>query len=312
MMKATNFQMGNTTAIFLGATVLVLSPLLFVTLGRTRPSSSEHNVSWVSALPNRFENGNSQASLTSSSSTRKTLTIPFVTLSFNQTNSTDQLIVDHNCAALQSHGMHFHIFTDDINQPACAASSCTCHFFQQQTCECPYAKPNERCFCAKIHFLRDIMTNPSPTFDEFVFIDSDLIIVQPDQFIPALIARTRHFDFLAPYAYQQLGNWKYSNQFNSGLFFIRRNQAVDYNGLMDTWHRMKSSNDQIVFSSFVRQTTRKWDSLSLKWHCRNLERSENNIRIDECYTQHSKKPARQPLFDSGFRLQRSEDLLPVN
>lgn len=300
-MKATNFHMGRTTVIFLGAAVLLLFPLLLLTL-TPMPTSSSNSLTWVNTLRNRFK-GNT-ASLPSSSTT-ETPNIPFVTLSFNQTNSTDHLIIDHNCAVLQSHGLHFHIFTDDFSQPACASSSCTCHFFQQPICSCPHAKPNERCFCSKLLFLRDLLVDPSPTFDAFAFIDSDLIIVQPGQFIPALLARTKHFDFLAPYAYQQLSNWRYTNQFNSGLFFIRRNQTVDYNGLLDEWNRMKSSNDQIVFSSFVRKTTRKWDSLSLKWHCRNLERTENNIRMEECYTQHSKKLARKALFDSGFKLRKS-------
>lgn len=300
--------MGRTTVIFLGATALLLFPLLLLTLLPMSPSSSSSYLTWVNTLRNRFKVTNkTSTSLTSSSSTTELPDIPFVSLSFNQTNSTDQLIIDHNCAVIQSHGLHFHIFTDDLSQSACASSSCTCHFFIQPTCSCPHAKPKERCFCSKLLFLRDIMVNPSPTFDEFVFIDSDLIIVQPDQFIPALLARTRHFDFLAPYAYQELSKWRYKNQFNSGLFFIRRIHSVDYNGLLDLWNRMKSSNDQIVFSAFVRSTTRKWDSLSLKWHCRNLDRSENDIRIEDCYTQHSKKMGRKALFDSGFRLRRSVD-----
>lgn len=39
---------------------------------------------------------------------------------------------------------------------------------------------------------------------------------------------------------------------------------MDYNGLLDEWERLRSTNDQIVFSSFVRKTMTKWDTLSLK------------------------------------------------
>lgn len=80
---------------------------------------------------------------------------------------------------------------------------------------------------------------------------------------------------------------------------------MDYNGLLNKWDIMRISNDQIAFSSFVCKTMTRWDTLSLKWHCWNLERLENDIWIEECYTHHSKMMARHALFDTGFRLWQS-------
>lgn len=147
------------------------------------------------------ERDNTKTFLTSSPSVQLS-NIPFFTLSFNQTNGVDHSIIGHNCALIQADGLNLHIFTDNLTQPVCSSSSCTYHIYQPKPCSCPHALPNERCFYTKLHFLRDILIDSSDTFDEFVFIHSDVIIVQPEQFIPALLTRTTHFDFLAPYSYQ--------------------------------------------------------------------------------------------------------------
>lgn len=300
-MKVADCQSRAIAVILVGASVLWLLPQLHIHL-----VSSPNRLAWSAAFHSGLTVSNSARHVLSTASEHNP-SISFVTLSFNHTRGDDHDIIDHNCAVIHSHGLQLHIFTDNLTQPACSSSStsCTCHRFQEPVCSCPYSLLNERCFCTKLLFLRDILVNPLPTFDEFVFIDADLIIVKPELFIPALLARTKHFDFLSPYAYQELSNWRYTNQFNSGLFFIRRNKSVDYNGLIDEWKRLGSSNDQIVLSSFVRKNVRNWDTLSLKWHCRHLNRREHNIPISDCYTHHSKRLLRQALFDSGFKLLRS-------
>lgn len=208
--------------------------------------------------------------------------LKFVTLCFNQ--SMVKPMVDHNCAMLSQTGYPFFIYTDDLSQPYC--SVCVCRPFVLTGCLCPQPERFDCSLCEKLHFIVDLVQSMS----SFVFIDSDLIILKQD-FMPALQARTTHFDFLAAYGFGPYRNWRYSSQFNSGLMFIRRLSSINYTDMIQLMHTMGTNNDQNVISAFIQSHYARWDTLSLRWHCRYLFRSEHNINFSTCLTFHGRQKA---------------------
>lgn len=203
----------------------------------------------------------------------------FVTLSFNF--GPVRPMVEHNCAMLSRAGYEFDIYTDNTTQPHC--STCNCIHFERSHCRCPQPDRFDCSLCEKLFFLSQQMKN----LPEFVFIDSDLIILR-EEFMAALVARTRHFDFLATYGFGRYDKWHYNAPFNSGLMFIRRLDGIDYSKMIDMMQEMGNNNDQNVISVFVRKYYTRWDSLSLKWHCRYLHRPEHSIKFEDCFTFHGR------------------------
>lgn len=230
--------------------------------------------------------------------------LSFVTLCFNQ--SSVKHMVDHNCAFLTKAGYHFNIYTDDLSQPYC--SICSCKPFRPTKCTCPQPERSDCSLCEKLMF----MVKLTETMSTYVFIDSDLIILR-DTFMPALQARTTHFDFLAAYGFGPYRNWHYTSQFNSGLMFLRRLDHINYTKMIDIMYDMGTNNDQNVISSFVQKYYRNWDTLSLRWHCRYLYRKEHNIDFSNCMTFHGRNGALQHVLEtSKFQLSSTtEAQLPV-
>lgn len=120
-------------------------------------------------------------------------------------------------------------------------------------------------------------------FQEFVFLDSDLLILK-DFFLDHLSKRAMAHDFLASYAHKFVDSFSYTKQFNSGLVFIRRLPGLDYHKLEDLLYERKTQREQGIISNFVQSNYRNWDVLSWKWHCRMLQRLSQDIPLADCYT----------------------------
>lgn len=222
----------------------------------------------------------------------------FVTLLFNI--PTDRAVVDHNCARLSRSGYKFEIYTDSLDQSYC--SVCECIQFVPRNCSCPHPDRYDCPLCEKLHFLLYMIL----TKDEFVFIDSDLIILR-DDFMPALLGRTKHFDFIASYGFGNYSRWKYSGPFNSGLMFVRRLDHIDYHELIALMTSLGTNNDQNVISDFIHRKYKRWDTLSLQWHCRYLFRSEHDIDFHDCFTFHGRwNDLKSALNRENFTLLRTE------
>lgn len=210
---------------------------------------------------------------------------PVVTLSFNKTH--DQQLIEHNCAMMQRSGHEFLVYTDDLERAHC--SVCTCIRFQRRGCDCPRPQDRTCGLCEKLHFVVERVGE----FEEFVFLDSDLVILH-GEFLDRLYRRSRDFDFLASYGFGNPCEMRYTAMFNSGLFFMRRLEGVNYSEMVDLMWSKGGNNDQNVISQFVRDQYLDWDVLSLKWHCRFLENLPKKgmrgpgIPIRDCYALHGR------------------------
>lgn len=222
----------------------------------------------------------------------------FITLAFE--NVEDHPMIDHNCVRLSQNGYQYEIYTDDLSESYC--SVCSCIQFVPSNCTCPQPTEHGCELCEKLSFIQARLTDKH----EFVFLDSDLIILRED-FMPALKARMTHFDFLASYGFGNNSLWHYSGNLNSGLFFMRRLQKLDYRLLTKMMFELNNNNDQNILSAFVRKFYRRWDSLSLQWHCRYLFRAEHDIRIENCFTFHGRDQALASAMKGGqFSLLRTQ------
>lgn len=215
--------------------------------------------------------------------TRDTSSVKFVSLTYN--GSEDLQVLEHNCVLLSRAGYTFELHTDDLGLRIC--KTCTCVPFSMYDCVCPNAN-GMKCVCNKLHFVIDSMQ----TYDQYVFLDSDLVIMN-DAFMPALLVRTEHFDFIAAYGFPRKGSWTYRWFFNSGLFFIRRIDGLNYTEMIDIRDKLNKNGDQIAISEFVHAYYERWDVLSLRWHCRFLYRSEYSIDPKDCLTYHGHDDARR-------------------
>lgn len=137
--------------------------------------------------------------------------------------------------------------------------------------------------CEKLHFISRMVIK----LGEFALLDADLTILNPI-FMNRLYRRSRDFDFLASYGFGDICDRVYYSTFNSGLFFIRRIAQVDYSELVSTAWELRSNNDQNALSRFVYRRYEHWDSLSLRWHCRFLQKRGFEIEPRECYTIHGR------------------------
>lgn len=203
----------------------------------------------------------------------------FITLSYNF--NAERVMIDHNCALLSSTGHNYTITTDNTNGSFCRV--CNCVRFVPTGCECPEPGKYDCTLCEKLAWIVRMVE----TFDTFVFLDSDLIILD-ERFGDMLAARAQHVDFLAAYGFMPYANWRYLSMFNSGLMFMRRLPGVNYTSMMDMMFELKTNNDQNVISTFVLRTYQNWDTLSLKWHCRYLFRLEHDIPLGHCLTFHGR------------------------
>lgn len=122
-------------------------------------------------------------------------------------------------------------------------------------------------------------------FDEFVFLDNDLIILKP-VFLRHLYERSRQHDFLASYGHDFSIPQAYHRNFNSGLFFIRKQPGLNYTMMRAQMYDLKAVKDQPIVSWFIQSFYNNWDSLSYKWHCRFLRREKQDIPVEHCYTVH--------------------------
>lgn len=217
--------------------------------------------------------------------------LTFLTMIFNR--SFDEEFVEHNCMVISSSIQHrYIIYTDNATRSYCDV--CECKQLQFSNCECPQPDRNDCRLCEKLVFIKDKVKE----YGEYVYLDSDLLIVKHG-FMDWLQTRTKDFDFLAGYGFDKHLGSKYRGQFNSGLFFIRHLKHVDYGMLDDIMWEIRSNNDQNSLSYFVHSYIQRWDSLSLKWHCRFLHKIDYGIPPQDCFTMHGRGPAIHQLLDQA-------------
>lgn len=208
-----------------------------------------------------------------------------LTLSFSSTY--DQQLIEHNCVLISQTTHEFLIYTDDLSRPHC--SVCKCIPFKPEKVPCPYTAKKACRLRQKLSFL----IARAKELREFVFLDSDLVILHKD-FLDRLQTRSQDFDFLASYGFMNSCNNRYYQPFNSGLFFLRQLEGLNYSEMMGLMQREEFDNDQNAISKFVTEKYRDWDTLSLKWHCRFLGqkarrgRAVADISLRDCYTLHGR------------------------
>lgn len=186
----------------------------------------------------------------------------FLTLDANSSRFRSH--VEHNCEMLTRAGYEFHIHTDSTSAPYCR--QCSCKAFKVEECDCP-RHPEHRMLCNKLKFLSKSVIQ----YQEIVFLDADFIILT-DTFIPALLARTSAFDFLASYNFAYTDRRDFFNSFNSGLMFWRNLPDVDVTKMVEMVDEHDTCNDQYIVGKFVHKYISRWDTLSLAFHCRALQR----------------------------------------
>lgn len=202
------------------------------------------------------------------------------TLAYNVPWDMDK--VSHNCRMISGTRHRFLIFTDRMNAPFCRL--CRCRRFIPSRCPPPNAKPKARNNCEKSVFTARMV----PRLGEMVYLDSDLIIMRRD-FLDRLYWRSRGHDFLASYDPSGYGKEvKYYNFINSGLFFMRSVKSANYSDLVPRMYKARTGFDQSVLTRFVHQYYKHWDTLSWRWHCRNMLRMKQDTPLRECYTIHDR------------------------
>lgn len=292
--------------------VWVLTPIIIILLICIK-TANQHN------YPTPFWRPSSNSSPVSTASANNAVKeLTFITLSFGSKGAWRDSLVTHNCLMLnkENHKNHntistgspsfrtrFIIYTDNLTQPYC--SICECKQFQPANCSCP---PNgklceTRRQCEKLFFTTSMIA----TYDSFVFLDHDLIILK-DTFAAHLARRALDFDFLASRTHfkrdRYFGNAQnYYQVFNSGLFFIRRLPYLEVDEpkwLMYNETSADANTDQVYLSRWVLNRYKKWDELSFKWHCRDLK--DQNIPFEHCYTLHDSGNPELVLNEHNFSL----------
>lgn len=221
-----------------------------------------------------------------------------VTLAFGVAgeDSRSALII-HNCLQLAKTRHHFEVHTDNVSNVFC--SHCNCVRFKPRNCACPNPTKPACNHCEKLYFVIAQLKR----LNELLFLDSDLIILK-STFLSHLYPRTRVHDALAAHGHLNLNASRYYSGFNSGLLFLRRLPGMDYNDMARLMYNDRKNGDQGIISRFVFQHYKNWDSLSLKWHCRFLNRVGYDIPLSECYTVHDRREGWAILKQLNYSLLR--------
>lgn len=222
--------------------------------------------------------------------------LTFFTLSFGRT--VDDSSIAHNCRMISDSpsGHRFIVYTDNVNKSACRL--CECRQFKLTNCACPNKNIPFCNHCEKIHFGIRL----AKTEREFVFLDSDLIILKPTM-MDRLYIRSRAHDFLATYRQGiQQEKQKYFTVMNSGFYFLRAMPNVNYSEMISFYMKNRYNSDQDVLSELVFKYYDNWDVLSLQWHCRLLVKMGLDIPFDRCYTMHTRVERNVMLRALNFTL----------
>lgn len=237
----------------------------------------------------------------------------FFTLSYDtkaskvldEKRKTSEDIVLHNCLMAKNQSSsqreyQFVVYTDDMLLPVC--QQCDCRQFIRYNCSCPIKNcAGKRNICEKNHFFSHLMAQEK----EFVFLDFDLIILDGGLF-EEMYSRSRTNDFLATRAHGTFNAApKYRKGFNSGLVFIRTIPEADplllrkylYSGVT------RADYDQRVLSYFVHQHYKRWDELSIKWHCRKLGKAVySDMPLSDCVAFHPQNEEELERLKSNYTL----------
>lgn len=203
-----------------------------------------------------------------------------ITMAFGSTYDRAN-ILEHNCAMVSSSLHRFIVYTEHTDARFCR--KCTCRRLHRARCKCPDPSKPQCNLCEKLRFIISRIAEHS----EFLFLDSDLIILK-ESFLDRLSVRTVAHDALAAYAPVDPNPKKIHATINSGLLFLRRLPGVNYESMWTRMYHLKINDDQLHLSDLIFNNYDNWDSLSVRWHCRFLQREGYDIHPRDCYTIHDR------------------------
>jgi hypothetical protein len=196
-------------------------------------------------------------------------------------NSAEHVML-HNCLLIQTYNnisrndasisssspspaFNYVVYTDNLSLEVC--QHCECQEFKLYNCSCPVDDcEGKRNACEKNHLFSDLLEQEG----EFIFLDFDLAMLYPTV-LEEVKVRSRTTDFLATRAQASFRRSpRYRNDFNSGLVYIRKIPEADPMLLRRYMYAdvANGNQDQAILSYFVHHHYKRWDELSIKWHCR--------------------------------------------
>lgn len=202
---------------------------------------------------------------------------PFVTLHYGARR--DARVILHNCVMARRAGQVLTVHTTMARSAYCGV--CRCVSLKMSGCHKPTLRKN---LCDKLAFVAQAV----PRLRAFFFLDSDLLIVHR-RFFSALQLRAQSHDWLAAYGHHVRRAYpRYQNRFNTGLFFVRALNGVNYSQLMPMMAAYNSTSDQGVLSDFVLMHYRNWDALSVRFNCRAILRFKDDVPPHHCLAIHDR------------------------
>jgi len=208
--------------------------------------------------------------------------VPIVlTLHFKSLNDSPAIL--HNCMAAKSVNIPMIVHTEYMTADYCGV--CECKEFIPTNCPPPTTEGKNH--CEKMYWTIDALE----MYGEFIFLDADLLVIQPKELFYGMASRALSTDFLATYAHKPAFNHphKYFTPFNSGMMFIRHIPTANYTDLVPRMYRLNRNSHQTILSLFIFEFYgNRWDSLSWKWHCRFLMSLGHDIDPSHCLTIHDR------------------------
>jgi hypothetical protein len=229
----------------------------------------------------------------------------------------------HNCMLIQQYNnisrndasmgvsspaFNYLVYTDNLSLEVC--QHCECQEFKRYNCPCAVKDcKGDRNVCEKNHLFSDLLVQKG----EFIYVDFDMAMLYPTV-LEELKVRSQTTDFLATRAHASFRKSPgYRSDFNSGLVYIRKVPEVDPMLLRQYMYANFTNGrlDQAVLSDFVHHHYKRWDELSIKWHCRliniqsNLSGRKNtdiypDMDIHDCQTIHP--PTDEILAELNYTL----------
>lgn len=197
----------------------------------------------------------------------------------------DRVYVLHNCVQARRASARMLVVTENLDETYCRV--CECELFRPIGCLPPNRTAGAVNHCEKLNF----MARTVPAHGELIYLDSDVVVMTPT-FFSRLAVRSKAANFLATYGHDEYRAPRHYGYFNSGVLFIRAVENANFSELMPRMYKHATGYDQSILTNWVYDYYgTEWDTLSWKWHCRNLGLLRIDTPPDECITIHDRKEA---------------------
>lgn len=216
--------------------------------------------------------------------------------------------VAHNCRFVAGLPVkhRFVVAVDDPRQPLCKGGGgpCDCATLPERgacTCAASLVTEMDEASSAAGRRLRTSVRTKSATrcsacdkaelvvasaqeHGEVVYIDSDMLMTH-DDILDRLYFESRSHDFLASHASHQLKH-SYFMALDGGLLFLRDVEGTDYTRLYNELRERNVTGEGEAWAKFAEAEMENWDSLSLRWNCKEIGSGSEAIPLQNCYTVH--------------------------